>query len=108
MSQVVVSAIDQILTGTGVEPGFVGAATGTELGHDDEAFGIRMERPLDQLIGDVRPVVVAGVDVIHAGLDGLSQHGERGIDVARRSEDLRPGELHRAVAHAVEHHRCAG
>src|SRR5262252_4683366 len=36
------------------------------LGDDHEILGIRMERLLDELIGHVRTVVVAGVDVVHA------------------------------------------
>ena len=40
---------------------------------------IRMERLLDNLIGHVRTVKVAGVDVVHAGRNRLTQHGDRGI-----------------------------
>ena len=60
-----------------------------------------MQRLADQLVGDVRAVEVAGVDVVHAARHRLAQHGERRVAILGRTEDAGPGELHRAVAHAV-------
>jgi len=54
------------------------------------------------LVGDVRPVGVGRVDVVDAQLDRGPQHLDRGGAVARRPEDARAGELHRAVADPVE------
>ncbi len=67
-----------------------------------------MERLPDDLIGDVGAIVVAGVDVVDAGGNGFPQNGDGSVSVTRRSPNLRTGELHCAIAHAVENHRCAG
>jgi len=60
-----------------------------------------MERLLDQLIGYVRTVKVTGINVVHAGGDSRSQNIHRSIHVARRAPDPGTGQLHGAVAHAV-------
>ena len=60
-----------------------------------------MQRLADDLVGDVRAVEVAGVDVIDAARHRLAQHGERRVAILRRPEHAGPGELHRAIAHAV-------
>ena len=60
-----------------------------------------MQRFADELIGDVRAVEVARVDVIDAARDRLAQHGDRAVAVFRRPEHARSGELHRAVAQAL-------
>ena len=60
-----------------------------------------MQRLADELVGDVRAVEVAGVDVVDAAGHRLAQHGERRVAVLRRPEHARAGELHRAIAHAV-------
>ena len=61
-----------------------------------------MERLLNDLIGHMRTVKVAGIDMIHAGRNRLSQNGDRAINIARRSPHLRAGQLHRAIAHAIQ------
>jgi hypothetical protein len=53
-------------------------------------------------LGDIRPVGVGRVDVVDAQLDRGPQHLDRRGAVARRPEDARAGELHRAVADPVE------
>ena len=60
-----------------------------------------MQRLGDDLVGDMRPVEVAGVDVVDAARDRLAQHGDAFGAVLRRAEDALAGELHGAVAHAV-------
>ena len=55
----------------------------------------------NQLIGDVRTVVVAGVDVVDAAFDCRAQHRKGRVAIFRRSEHARSGELHGAVTHAV-------
>ena len=57
-----------------------------------------MQRLADDLVGDVRAVVVARVDVVDAARDRLAQHRDRGRAVPRRAEHTWAGELHRAVA----------
>src|SRR3984885_6176463 len=66
-----------------------------------------MKGPLDNLVGHVRTVIVAGVEMIHAGCDRLLQNCHRTVHISRRSPDLRTGQLHRAVAHAIQSHRTA-
>ena len=61
-----------------------------------------MQRLLDELVDHVRPVEVAGVDVVDAAGDGLAQHRERGVAILGRPEDARPGQLHGAVADAFD------
>ena len=60
-----------------------------------------MKRLADELVGDVRAVEVAGVDMVDAARHGLAQHGDRRVAVLGRPEHAGPGELHRAIAHAV-------
>ena len=60
-----------------------------------------MQRLADELVGHMRTVVVAGVDVIDAARDRFAQHRDRGVVVLRRPEHARPGELHGAVAKAL-------
>ena len=62
----------------------------------------------DDLVGDVRAVEVAGIDVVDAGFDGFAQNGDGGRAILRRAKDMRAGELHGAVAHAVDGHIGAG
>ena len=79
VAKIVVDAVDEFLAREGVDPGFVRTAAGADLGDDDEVIGIGMERLADDLIGDVRTVEVAGVDVVDAGGDRLAQNGEGGV-----------------------------
>jgi hypothetical protein len=61
-----------------------------------------MKSTLDNLIGYVRAVVVAGVDVIHARGYRFAQNSNRGVNVPWRPKNFRPGKLHGAIAHAVD------
>ena len=61
-----------------------------------------MQRLADQVVGDVRAVEVAGVDVIDAARHRFAQDGDRGVVVLRRSEHVRAGKLHRAVAESLD------
>ena len=101
-------AIGQFLTRKSMEPGLVAAPARTQLGHDDQVIRIGMQRLLDDLIGHMRAVKVAGIDVIHAGRDRLSQNSNGGLPIARRAPHLRTGKLHRSIAHTVYDHRGAG
>ena len=73
-----------------------------DLGHDVHVVAVREERLPDDLVGDVRPVGLGRVDVVDAQLDRGPQHVDGGGAVARRPEDARAGEPHRAVADPVE------
>ena len=65
-----------------------------------------MKRVLDNLIGHMRTVVVAGINMVHARVDGLAQNGNGGRDISGRPEDAGSGKLHSAVTHAVQACRC--
>src|SRR5689334_13064615 len=93
--------VNQFLTGKGVNPGFVCTAPSAEFGNNYETMRIRMERPLNDLIGHVRAVVVASIDMIHAGIDRLPQNSNGGFNIPRWSKDLGASKLHCAVAHSV-------
>ncbi len=108
VAEVVVDGAGELLCGDGGEPGGVAAAAGADLGDEEEVFGIGVESFLDELVGDVRAVEVAGVDVVDAEADGLAKHGKGGGVIARRTPDVRAGELHGAVAEAVDGGRGAG
>src|SRR5580704_13687945 len=99
--QILMNGIHQLLAGKSVQPGFVWTSTSAYFGDDHEILGIRLERLLDKVIGDMRPVVVAGVNVVHAQLYRLSQNSNGGIHILRQSPDSRASQLHGAVAHAV-------
>jgi hypothetical protein len=71
-----------------------------------QALRVRAEGFLDDLVDDVGAVEVARVDVADAEIDGFAQYGDGRIAVLRRSEDPRPGQLHRAIAHAGEAVQC--
>jgi len=59
-----------------------------------------MERFSDKLIGNVRAIEVAGVDVIDTEPDNLAQDRNGTVVVCWRPEYMRTSQLHGAVAHA--------
>src|SRR5664279_3996492 len=65
-----------------------------------------MEGLLDDLVGDMRPVKVAGINMIHTRFNRFPQDRYALVHIARWSPDARAGKLHRAIAHAVHLHRC--
>src|SRR5437870_7686284 len=56
----------------------------------------------DQLIGDMRPIEVAGVDVIDSEPNDLAQDCDRAVVIFRWPEYMWTSELHGAVAHASQ------
>ena len=61
-------------------------------------LGVRMEGGVDQLVGHVGPVELSGVEVVHAQLDGPTEHGQGRGSVAGRTRDMWSRELHGAVS----------
>src|SRR6266478_316666 len=61
-----------------------------------------MQRFFDQLIGDMRPIEVAGVDVIDPEPDDLAQDCDRAVVIFWWPEYMWTSELHGAVAHASQ------
>ena len=56
----------------------------------------------DQLIGDMRPIKVAGVDVIDSEPNDLAQDRDRAVVIFWWPEYMWTSELHGAVAHASQ------
>jgi hypothetical protein len=73
-----------------------------DLGGDDQAIGVRVQRLLDDLLGHEGAVGVGGVDEVHAKLDGTAQHAHRLGRVLRVTPDARACQLHRPVAETVD------
>ena len=63
-----------------------------DFGHDHEVVRIGVKRLSDQLVGDVRAIEIAGVNVIDSAPHGRPQHGERGLTVLRRPKYPRAGD----------------
>src|SRR6202044_2359061 len=82
-------------------------SSSTHFRHDHQAIWIGMKGPPDDLVGHVRTVIVAGVDMIHAGCDCLLKNSPLTVHISWRSPALRTGQLHRAVAYAIQGHRTA-
>jgi hypothetical protein len=59
-----------------------------------------MERFFDELIGYVRAIEVAGIDVIDAELNNLAQNRDCTVMICWRPEYMRTSQLHGAVPHA--------
>ena len=63
-----------------------------------------MQGLFDDLIGNVRTVEVAGVDVIDPECDSFPEHRNCGLNIARRSKYVWASQLHRAIAGTVQGH----
>ena len=68
------------------------------LGGDHEVVRIGVQGLADQFLVGVRAVDVGGVDEGHAFSHDLAQQGNTPVVVGVFAPDLRPGQLHRAVA----------
>ena len=77
------------------------AAT-ADLGDELEVVRVGVQCLADQVVDDVGPVVLGGVDVVDAELDRAAQHGPGGVWIAGRAEHAGSGELHGAEADAVD------
>src|ERR1700719_1242726 len=86
------------------KPGLVWTSASADFRDDHEILGVRMERLLDQLIGHMGSVVVAGIDVVHTGIYRLSQNSNGSINVAWGAPHFRASQLHGPIAHAVNGH----
>ncbi len=96
--EILVDGAAQVFGLPGRGPAALRVAGRADLGHDVQRFGVWVQRLADQLVGDARPVGVAGVDVGDAEVDGLAQDRECAVAVGGRPHDPGAGELHGAVA----------
>ncbi len=106
IAQIILDSAGQIVRFLRRQPGRIGPSHGADLGDDGQILGVRMQRFLDDLVGDMRAVEIAGVDMVDALGDSLAQHGEGGVAILGRTEDAGTGQLHGAITHAV--HGAAG
>jgi hypothetical protein len=91
----------QFFSGKGRIPGSVGSAARPDFGDNHQITGIGMKSFADELIDDVRAVIVAGIDMIDTTLDRFAQHRKRTLPVLRRSEHPWARKLHGSVPHSL-------
>src|SRR6201998_1138776 len=103
--------IDNLLAGACVKPGTVGAAASADFGDEHQVIVIWMQRLLNDLIGDMRTVEIAGIDVVHARCDSLAKNRDRTGNIAWRTPNLLvailSGELHGPITDPVYSQRRA-
>src|ERR1700747_1737654 len=111
VAQIVMYGIDNLLARACVKPGTVGAAASADFCDDHQVIGIRMQRLLHDLIGDMRTVEIAGIDVIHARADSLAQNRDRTGNITRRAPNLLvailSSELHGPITDPIHGQRSA-
>ena len=67
------NCVDDFLSRKSMDRRFVRASACAHLGDNGEPLRIRMERLPDDLIGDVRAIEIAGINVVDAGSYRLAQ-----------------------------------
>src|SRR5271165_5887824 len=102
IAEIVMNAIDQLLARKRVDPRFVRWPPGAQFGDQHLSIRIRMKRPLNYLVGHMRTVIIARIDVIDPRRDSLSQNSDGSVNIARWSIHARTGKLHGAIAHALQ------
>jgi hypothetical protein len=83
-------------------PRAVCTTQGAHLGDDHEVIWVRMEGFANDLVGDVRPVKVARIDMIDARGHRFAQYGDGCVTILGRPEYAGTGQLHGTVAHPVD------
>ena len=101
-AEVVLDAGAQLGRTLGGQPRAPVVAAAADLRDELQVLRVGMQGLADQVVDDVRAVVLSGVDVVDAEFDRAAQHGAGGVRVARRAEHAGTGELHRAEADAVD------
>ena len=95
-------AVAQLLRRSSRRPAALGVTIRADLCDDAERVWVRVKCLFDELIGDVGPVRVAGVDVGDAQLHHLAQDADCSAAVGRRSHHAGACQLHCAVAETGE------
>jgi hypothetical protein len=102
IAQVVMHCCRKLLGGKSRVPRAIGTALGADLGDDGQIVGIGMQGLADKLVGDMRAIEIAGIDVVDAGGDRGAQHRQGCVPILRRPEDAGTGKLHGAIAEAFD------
>jgi hypothetical protein len=90
IAQIVMHRGAQLLPTLRRKPGSVSAPSRTDFGYDRQARGIGMQRLRDDLVGDVRAVEIAGVDMVDAARNGLAQDGNGFCAILRGADTPLP------------------
>ena len=75
---------------------------GANFGNDHQSIRIGMHRPFDDLVGHMRSIKIARIDVVDPRRNSLSQNSYCNIHITRWSVHLRAGKLHGAIAHSLQ------
>src|SRR4029453_9532463 len=94
--------VDQFLTGKSRDPRLVWTSASTDLRIDYETNRIGMQCPLYDLVGHMRSIVVACVNVIDARVDCLPQNSDCGVNITWWSPNSWTRKLHCAVTHPIK------
>jgi hypothetical protein len=62
----------------------------------------------DNLVRDMRAVEIGGIDMVHARGDGRAQDGDGAVRILGRTPYAGAGQLHCAIAYALDSQRGAG
>src|SRR5207302_4390315 len=95
--QVVLYAALQLVRGIGGEDAALRVATRADLADDDQLRRVRVKRIADELVHNLGPIELRGVDVIDTVVNRLAQDRDRFTTIIRWPEQVRSGEPHRAV-----------
>src|ERR1700722_13992775 len=107
-SQIIMDGIDQFLAQKRVNPRFVRWPPGAYFGDDHQSIGIGMKGLFDDLVGHMRTVKIAGIDMVDPVRNSLAQNGYGSFNITGRPPHLWPRQLHGAVTHSVQAHRSTG
>src|SRR3546814_12145579 len=77
------------------------AAPNADLSHNHKVWVVGVKRFANDLIGDVRAIKIAGVDMVDARFHRTTPDRHRFGAFEGRAEPARSGQLHRAIAHPV-------
>src|SRR2546426_8999607 len=91
ISEIVVNSVDHFSLRKSMNPRLVFTTASAHFGDNHQPIRVRMEHPLNDLIRHMRTVKVAGIDMIHARRNRLTQDTNRSVNITWRSPDLRAG-----------------
>ena len=104
--EIVFDAATQLRRFVGDENAAPAVPTRSDLAHQRQLGWIRVEGFTDELVDDVRPVVLGSVDVVDATVDRGAQQSDRVGAIVGRPEHVRPSESHRSESNGGDHERA--